>query len=106
MTRTSRTRAAGCAVLLVVAPVLPGCDWGGTNPGAAAPAAIVNTIKGPDDKGHTQYANGVAFSPDGKLLATTGQDQTLKLWDAGSGRVLATLDAHTAAVRDVAFTPD
>src|SRR4051794_14908780 len=46
----------------------------------------------------------VAFSPDGKTLASGGA--SVKLWDVASGKNTVTLKGHTAAVTSVAFSPD
>lgn len=54
---------------------------------------------------HTKVL-AVAFSPDGKLLATTDGDNTAKLWDAATGRELNTLRGHTQIIEDIAFSPD
>ena len=43
--------------------------------------------------GHTKAVNSVAWSPDGKTLASGSEDGTLKLWDRGSGHLLRTLEA-------------
>ena len=48
----------------------------------------------------------MAFSPDGKRLASAGQDETVKVWDAGTGQEILTLKGHTEHVTSVAFSPD
>jgi WD40 repeat protein len=57
-------------------------------------------------RGHTNSVNGVAFSPDGKRLATASADHTAKVWDTESGKELFTLRGHTNSVNGVAFSPD
>jgi WD40 repeat protein len=50
--------------------------------------------------------NGVAFSPDGRLLASGSDDQTVRVWDAASGAQLRCLQGHEGRVERVAFSPD
>jgi len=45
----------------------------------------------PPRTGHTGWVRGVAFSPDGTLLATTSTDGTARLWDPATGALRATL---------------
>jgi WD40 repeat protein len=56
--------------------------------------------------GHQAMVFGVAFSPDGKRLASAGSDRTVILWDVGSRKPLATLKGHKDKVESVAFSPD
>ncbi len=48
----------------------------------------------------------VAFSPDSRRLATSSEDQTVRLWDAETGQEVLTLHGHTDIVPSVAFSPD
>jgi hypothetical protein len=55
--------------------------------------------------GHTDDVESVAFSPDGRLLASGSYDDTIKLWDVATGS-LVRIYSHTADVNSVAFSPD
>lgn len=59
------------------------------------------------DKGtdYTVPAWSVAFSPDGSLLATACEDNTVRIWSVGTGKGLLTLRGHTDPVRCVSFHP-
>jgi len=56
--------------------------------------------------GHAADATSIAFSPDGKLLASGSEDATAKLWDTNTGAEVRTLGGHTGTVNEVAFSPD
>ena len=48
----------------------------------------------------------VAWSPEGKRLATGSRDGTAKVWDAASGQELLTLKGHSNFVIGIAWSPD
>ncbi|AFY73408.1 WD40 repeat-containing protein [Synechococcus sp. PCC 7502] len=48
---------------------------------------------------------GIALSSDGKILAYSGEDGSILLWDLATKRLLQKLTGHTAQVRDIAFQP-
>jgi WD40 repeat protein len=56
---------------------------------------------------HTSGVSSVAFSPDGKTLASGSDDSTIILWDVGTGQALGQpLTGHTSSVNSLAFSPD
>src|SRR5437879_1359890 len=60
-------------------------------------------------KGHTDAVYAVAYSPDGKLLVTASFDNTLKLWDAATGKEIKTYGGptgHSKQVISVGFSQD
>lgn len=66
---------------------------------AARPELVMQT-------GHAMRVDALAFSPDGRLVASGSADNTVRLWDAATGRELRRLAGHTNYVRAVAFSPD
>ncbi len=55
---------------------------------------------------HTSRVCSVAFSPNGRLLASGSNDRTVRLWEVASGQVVRTLEGHTWLVNSIAFSPD
>lgn len=56
--------------------------------------------------GHKGRISSVAFSPDGRLIASGSQDNTVKLWDVETGKEVRTFYGHTSRVLCIAFSPD
>jgi WD40 repeat protein len=48
----------------------------------------------------------LAFSPDGRILASGSYDHTIRLWDVQEDRSRGVLQGHSAVVNDLAFTSD
>ena len=59
-------------------------------------------------KSHTDRVNSIAFSPDGKFLASAGGpfDKTIKIWDMQTGTLVKTLIGHISDVNTLAYSQD
>jgi WD40 repeat protein len=56
--------------------------------------------------GHKDLIYALAFSPDGKTVASSGYDRTIKLFDVATGKEIMTLKDHSDTVYGLAFSPD
>jgi len=57
-------------------------------------------------EGHTSSVSAVAVTPDGKHAISGSLDNTIRVWDIGSGEEIQTLEGHTNWVNAIAVTPD
>ena len=57
-------------------------------------------------QGNTESVSFLAFSSDGKTLASASDDPRIRLWDVATGKNTVTMTGHTARVCSLAFSPD
>jgi WD40 repeat protein len=55
--------------------------------------------------GHTAAVRAICFSPDGRLLASAGNDNSVRVWDMAARQIVKTLRGHGGRVHAVAFSP-
>lgn len=67
----------------------------------AVPTQLVNSLEA-----HDGSIERVAISPDGRLLATAGTDEAVRLWRLDSGEAITTLPDHGTPVNGINFSPD
>ena len=56
--------------------------------------------------GHTGNVWSVAYSPDGRTLASGSWDSSIRIWNAQTGELLRILTGHHGPVKSVAYSPD
>jgi WD40 repeat protein/serine/threonine protein kinase len=82
-------------------------DWGRKEaPRRFALYDLASGEKRADFVGHTDAIYGLTFSPDGRQVGSSSEDQTARLWDAATGGPLQVLRGHKAKVYTVAYAPD
>ncbi|KAJ5097838.1 hypothetical protein N7532_004839 [Penicillium argentinense] len=64
-------------------------------------SSVIQTLAG-----HSEGVHTVAFSPDGKQIASGSDDNTIKIWDTATGGLQKTLEGHSKLVTTVAFSLD
>ena len=69
------------------------------NPSSLLPAPLIY-------QGHTKAVTSVAWSPNGKQIASASADGTVQVWDASSGQTLHIYRGHSGAVESVAWSPN
>ena len=55
---------------------------------------------------HSGCVRAIKFSPDGELLASAGEDCTIRMWNPYTGELLQTLKGHKNTIKDIVFSPD
>ncbi|MEH2042491.1 serine/threonine-protein kinase [Nostoc sp.] len=63
--------------------------------------SLANTLQG-----HENSVLSVAISPDGKTIASSGDDRTIKLWNLATGKLISSLNGHFQEVNVVVISPD
>lgn len=75
-------------------------------PPPVGPPPVVDARLLPVRARHAEAVLALAFSADGKLVATAGADAAVKIWEVATGKGLAVISALGGPVRGVAFSPD
>lgn len=59
-----------------------------------------------DYRGHSDLVSALAWSPDGNMIASGSNDQSVQVWNAQTGQHVATYHGHSDTVTGIAWSPD
>ncbi len=102
-------RLNGVALVLLLVLLLVALGPGPSPLGTFSAAKAPPTTGRPElvlRTGHAMRVDGLAFSPDGQLLASGSADNTVKLWDTALKREVRTLAGHGGGIKAVTFRSD
>src|SRR6266850_4137982 len=94
---------------LVTVAIVIGASWVCLTSRLPSTHAVTETPSNAElvlQTGHAMSVEAMAFSPDGKWLASGSVDNTVRLWEVATSREVRTLSGHTKAVKVVAFSSD
>lgn len=81
-------------------------EWLMGLPGLNGQLVLPQPLRTLDELKHADEVTCVVFSPNGEMVASGSQDNTVQLWRVAGGEMLHTLDGHKSRVKSVLFSPD
>ncbi|HEY9606173.1 MAG TPA: serine/threonine-protein kinase [Allocoleopsis sp.] len=100
--KSSRLLAIGAGIATAIALTVGIYHVQTSNPwNNSEKISLTNTLTG-----HSKMVRAIAISPDGQLIASGSEDNTIKVWNLRTGKLLRTLTGHSGGIRSVAISPD
>ena len=81
-------------------------DYPAYSPVFSLQTVLINIREKNSLEGHSHAVTSVVYSPVDKTLAFARADNTIELWNAATGKLIATLTGHTDEVNSVVYSPD